>query len=798
MILKYIISALECDVVGGGSTDANIREIIFDSRSMEDADGTLFCAIRTKSADGHSHISELYEKGVRFFMVDRAWIDNNLQGLPPTAEFLVVEDTSRAIELLASEWRKCLSTVVGITGSAGKTVVKEMIYRAVTEAYGDGAAMRSPRSWNSRLGVPMSMLEASPDNRAVIVEAGIDTEGDMASHAMTIRPDIGVLTTITSEHDAGFGSRNQKIIEKIKLFQHSSAIVYDASCENVERILKETYSEKQLIPVAGDSIADTNTKIAKAVVDLLSQYIGAPSAKYTFRTAFPKNRIDVHQGVNDCVMLFDDFTNDIRSLRWSLDFMRRRSDGRKSTLIMSDLFHGPMSAEQLKALYERLGKMLCAFGVDRLIAIGPELSRFRHMFASDIDVESLASTDEFLAEYDITRFSSETILVNGAPQKEFHEIRNALESPRHDTILEVNLDALVSNFNYYRSFLRPETGVVAMVKASAYGLGAPEVAKTLQSQGATYLAVAVVDEGVELRRRGITMPIMVLNPITNNYRALFRYNLEPSVFSLDELRVISREAENAGVNCFPIHIKLDTGMHRVGFSASDDAGIADLLSVLSGIDSLRVASVFSHLATADCPDEDEYTEMQLEAFQRVSQRIVDALPYDVKRHILNTAGIMTHPEYQYDMVRLGIGLYGVSPLAADNNLRAVASLKTTIISEKDWPAGTTIGYGRKGRLERDSRVATLPIGYADGVDRHLSNGAAVFRVGGKECPTIGNICMDQCMIDITEAPEAKVGDEVEIFGEHMPIERVAAILGTIPYEVLTSVSPRVRRIYFRD
>lgn len=782
--LKFITDTLNCDVAGNGDRTTEITDVLFDSRSLIEPEGTIFCAIRTKSADGHNYIRELYAKGVRLFMVEN---------LPPGIEkmddalFVVVgrDKVVPSIEKLAMERRKKLKNVIGVTGSTGKTVVKEMIFKALALGDNGGGVSRSPRSWNSRLGVPMTLLESSLTDKAVIVEAGIDTVGDMAAHAEIVRPETGVLTSITDEHNAGFESREQKIREKIKFFKYSERIFYDASSADVGEILKETYPDKTLIPIKGNDINETNIKIASEV-----------SKNCIIEENIAINRIDVHQGVNDCVMLFDDFTNDLRSLRWSLDFMRRRSDGRKSTLIMSDLFHGQMDEDELKILYSSLGKLLRNFSINRLIAIGPELKRFKNEIPEEIDVENVDSTVEFLAEYDITRFSSETILISGSPKHDFHEIRNSLESPRHDTILEINLDAIVHNFNYYRSLLKPNTGTVAMVKAEAYGVGAAEVAKTLQTQGANYLAVAVIDEGIELRRRGITMPIMVLNPVTTNYRALFRYRLEPSVFSPKELEILAYEAEKAGEKDFPAHIKLDTGMHRVGFTINE---IATLTDRLKSITSLKVASIFSHLATADCPEEAEYTQKQLETFEEASQRIMSSLPYRPLRHILNTAGIMTHPESQYDMVRIGIGLYGISPLEKiGKDLRPVATLKSTIISIKRWPKGTTIGYGRKGLLERDSIIATLPIGYADGLDRHLSRGAAKFLVKGVDCPTVGNICMDQCMIDVTDVPQVSIGDSVEIFGEHRPIEQVADTLGTISYEVLTSVSPRVRRIYFRD
>lgn len=765
---------------------SNELQLIFDSRSLVSPANTLFCAIRTKAADGHSYINEMYRSGVRNFLVEK--IPDSMSGYPD-ANFIVVENVAESLEKIAMEWRKIIkATVVGITGSAGKTIVKELIYRYFIE---QGVEMsRSPRSWNSRLGVPLSLLEISPEDKIGLIEVGIDSPGDMVRHAEIVMPEIGALTSITTEHDAGFKNREEKIREKLLLFRHSKTIIYDGSERMVDKIIKETYPDKNLIAVNVDDPSKINAAIAERVIEeFVKDKPGLTAETVT-------NRINVHEGINDCVMLYDDFTHDIRSVQWALDFMRRRSTAdRGMTVIMSDLFHGPLPEKEIEALYCNLGKMLESFGIRRLIAIGNELKKYSEVIPPVISVENVDSVDEFLKEYDINRFSSETILITGQTSNEFRNIKALLESPRHDTILEVNLDAIVHNFNYFRSKLKPGTGLVAMIKASAYGAGAVEVAKTLQAQGASYLAVAVIDEGIELRKAGITMPIVVLNPVTTNYRALFRHNLEPSVFSLRELDILIEEARKAGMKDFKAHIKLDTGMHRVGFIEKE---LPALIERLNETEQLTVASVFSHLATADCPDEKEYTRMQLDSFARMSDYIVENLNYTVKRHILNTAGIISFPESQYDMVRLGIGLYGIGPMGKDGNLRPVSALKTTIISLKKWEAGTTIGYARRGRLDRDSVIATLPIGYADGIDRRLSRGNTSFIVRGVECPTVGNICMDQCMIDVTDVPDVRIGDEVEIFGQNIPVEKIAEILDTIPYEVLTSVSPRVRRIYYRD
>lgn len=433
--------------------------------------------------------------------------------------------------------------------------------------------------------------------------------------------------------------------------------------------------------------------------------------------------------------------------------------------------------------------------VSRIIGIGPEISRYGNLFPAGS--RFFPDVTAAMTELSPSDFDHELILVKGMPVSGLDNVVRMLEARTHETVLEVNLDALVSNFNFYRSKLRPETGIVAMVKASGYGAGSYELAKTLQSRGAAYLAVAVLDEGIDLRNAGITMPVMVLNPKVLNYRLLFANKLEPEIYGFDILNEIIAEARKLGVRNYPVHIKLDTGMHRLGFLESD---LPELIECISRQDNIRISSVFSHLATADCPDMDDYTDLQLETFHRCSTKIVEAFPYRIKRHILNTAGIIRRPQYQYDMVRLGIGLYGVPVLndGSEAPLRQVSTLRSPIISIKQWDAGTTIGYGRRGVLTRRSLIATLPIGYADGINRHMGCGNVSFIVNGVKCPTVGNICMDICMIDVTDVPEVKVGDSVEIFGEANPASALSQPLGTIPYEILTSVSPRVPRLYFSE
>ncbi|MDE6704139.1 MAG: alanine racemase [Muribaculaceae bacterium] len=723
------------------SSTREVSELLTDSRSLCDAERTLFVALRTSVNDGHKYIAEMYRRGVRAFLVESV---PEILSSVPDADFIVVDDTAKALATLASYVRSTVDIpVVGITGSRGKTVVKELVYAALLKA--GRKVVRSPRSWNSQIGVPLSVWRLERDTEIAVFEAGIDHPGQMESLAAVIRPTIGVITDITGEHDGGFESREQKISEK--------------------RILLENCATR----IEGSD----NRRVAAEILEALGE---SPSLLDGVREV--STRLDVHDGVNDCLMIYDEFTSDYVSLVAALDFMcRRKTASRRNTLILGDLLH--RKGADVAKIYREVSAMLRLAGIDRLIGVGAEISRYASEFDPLMASEFMTSVDDFLKDYNISRFDSELILIKGPADAGFDEIRRRLESPRHQSILEVNLDAVVDNFNSFRALLKPQTGVVAMVKASGYGTGALELAKTLQSQGASYLAVAVVEEGVSLRRAGITMPIIVLNPVTTNYQALFAYGLEPTVFSLNELQLLIDEAARYGKSDYPVHIKLETGMRRLGFV---DDEIDDLLAVLNSTDNVKVSSVFSHLATADCLDQDAYTESQLETFARMTERLIEGLQYPFKRHILNTAGIMRYPGHQYDMVRLGIGLYGISPLppeATEIKLRTVARLSSTIISLKHWAAGTTVGYGRKGVITRDSIIATVPIGYADGIDRHFGCGHARFIVNGHLCPTVGNICMDLCMIDVTDA-DAHVGDRVEIFGPEAPIENLAQTLGTIP------------------
>lgn len=803
--------------------EGEIRYLLTDSRSLSAPEHTLFFALRTSGNDGHRYISELYSRGVRYFVADH--IPAEMEGAED-AVFFIVNDTAEALRKTGALHKTLPAHRVAITGSRGKTTLKEWIFQLMEPQC---KIARSPRSFNSQIGVPLSLWEINADTDMAIIEAGVSREGEMKGLAEIIAPQTVILTNIASEHDEGFCSREAKAAEKARLAapQSVGCLIYGEDdpliCGAVKRYcsgrrvitwsrrnpeatlllksvenggeretLRAVYAGSELtvgLPGRG-AAAEENAMLALAF--MISEGIEPCEAAERISRMQPVDtRLDVTEGVNRCSLIYDGFTSDFSSLVPALDFMRRRhEEGNTLTLVVSDLHNEARSAEDT---YRDVASLTRNFGISRVVGIGPVISSYRALFGEAS--EFYLSTEEFLSHRSPFDFDHETILIKGSPEFGFWRVLDMLETRKHETVLEVDLEAVAKNYNYFRSFLPPSTGIVGMVKASAYGVGSLEIARTLQDRGAAYLAVAVLDEGIQLRDNGITMPIMVLNPKVLNYKSLFDNRLEPEIFSFGMLDDVISEARKNNVRHYPVHIKLDTGMHRLGFMESE---LPALMDRLESQDFVSARSVFSHLATADCPDMDDYTEMQLECFRRCSDYMLSRSSHPILRHVLNSAGILRYPSHHYDMARLGIGLYGVEtlPPQMEAKLCPVAALRTVIIAIRDRVPGDTIGYGRHGLVEKPSRIATIPIGYADGMNRHFGRGNVSVLVNGRQAPTIGNICMDQCMIDVTGI-DCKVGDRVEIFGPEAPIQRLADTLDTIPYEVLTSVSPRVKRIYFR-
>lgn len=717
--------------------NSEIYNYSIDSRSRTNNSGTLFFALHTSSGDGHKYIPELIERGVRNFMVTS--IPAECSG---KANFYCVGDVVDSMQTLAEVVRKNYKgEVIAITGSRGKTVLKEWLAQLLP-----GNTYTSPRSYNSQIGTALSLLSASENADRWIIEAGVSKAGEMRRLAEMIKPDSAILTNITDEHSEGFKDNDEKYREKLIL---TAGLCPDKVVNGVE----------------------SGKGLKELLVEILGKYGIKANAETIKSLAYCQTRINVVDGIDGMTILHDEFSNNMPSLMLALDFAARRRESRRPLILV-------LADESESYTANEIEKLRKIFDIDKVIK------------ASD--------ASEALEKLKNDVLPGALLLIKGTERSGFRRIVAEFELKQHETVMEINLDNLIHNFNFFRSKLPAGTGVCVMLKADGYGCGSLELARTLQSQGAAAIAVAVVDEGVQLREAGITLPVIVLNPRAENYGVMFSNRLEPEIYSFEILEEVIRQARNNNMSSYPVHIKLDTGMHRLGFSPEEIGRAGEILSKTA---ELRVRSTFSHLATADIPEMDLYTDRQLALFYKMTGILQEKLPYKINRHILNTAGILRRPADAAEMVRLGLGLYGLPVLNSEEelvNLRPVASLRTTIIALADRKPGDAIGYGRRGKISRDSVVATIPIGYADGIDRHLGNGNAYFVVKGTKCPTIGNICMDQCMIDVTDVPGVRVGERVEIFGPEAPLVRLSDKLETIPYEIQVSISPRVKRVYYRE
>ena len=803
-----------------GNREAVIDWILTDSRSLCFAEETLFFALKTKRNDGHKYIPELYSRGVRNFVVSSLPDD---MASYADANFLLAENPLKALQKLAEKHRQQFNVpVVGITGSNGKTIVKEWIYQLLSP---DRIVTRSPRSYNSQIGVPLSVWLMNEKTEVGLFEAGISEMGEMEALQSIIRPTVGVLTNIGGAHQENFYSLHDKCMEKLTLFKDCDVVVYNGDDELISAcVAKCLFGAREIAwsrkdnerPLYIERVekGDTSTTVHYRYLGMKNEYtipfiddasvenslhclavalyMMIPAEEITRRMALLEPvamRLEVKEGKNGCTLINDSYNSDLASLDIALNFLSRRSEdrGRKRTLILSDLLETGQSS---KFLYRQVADLVQTHGVDKIIGVGKDITEASARF--DMEKYFFRTTEELLASEMLAQLRNEVILVKGSRSFHFDDITERLELKVHETILEIDLNALVDNLNYYRGKLKPETKMVCMVKASAYGAGSYEIAKTLQDYRVDYLAVAVADEGADLRKAGITGAIIIMNPELTAFKTMFDHKLEPEVYNFHLLEELIKAAEKEGVNNFPIHIKLDTGMHRLGFAPQE---VPELIHRLQRQTAVIPRSVFSHLVGSDGAQFDAFTRRQIETFERASEELQAAFPHKILRHICNTAGIERYPGAQFDMVRLGIGLYGVDPFT-NRMLHNVSTLKTTILQIRDVPQEDTVGYSRKGHLERDSRIAAIPIGYADGLNRRLGNGRAWCLVNGQKAPYVGNICMDVCMIDVTDI-DCKEGDKVIIFGEELPVTVLADILETIPYEILTSVSTRVKRIYFQ-
>jgi len=819
-------------IIGAETSDlqeAAIGILLTDSRSLSDTGGSLFFALSTAHNDGHRYIRDLYNRGVRNFVINRDYAEPEPM---PDANFLRVPDPLTALQQLAAFHRKRYDIpVIGITGSNGKTIVKEWLYQLLNEQLN---IVRSPRSYNSQTGVPLSVWQLNEQTELGIFEAGISLPGEMQKLEPIILPTIGIFTTIGEAHQENFSSMEEKCLEKLKLFESVEKVIYNEDhplisyCMEKKGLNDKAFSWSKINTSANLFISRIEKEIDRTSIRYRVQgeeyklkdegliqipftddasiedaiHCLALILSFTFHlspfTSFDRfakldpvaMRLDVSTGIHNTILINDTYNSDINSLSIALDFMARRSTDNpaKRVLILSDILQSGMVPA---AFYRKVAELVSQKQVQHIIGIGPNLISHSNLFG--MEKEFYPTTESYLDTGKWRHLKDSIVLIKGSRQFRFERISEQLEEKAHQTILEVDLDAVIHNLKYFRSKLHPETKVIGMVKAFGYGVGSYELAKSLQEWGADYLAVAVADEGAELRREGITMPILVMNPEEHAFNTLFEYNLEPETYNRSILNAMIRETRRRGILRYPIHIKLDTGMNRLGFDATEIPIIAGELNAQQGV---IVKSVFSHLAGSDSPIFDDFTREQIRRFLQETSDLEKELNYSFLKHILNSAGIERFPEAQFDMVRLGIGLYGISSIN-QKNLKPVAELKTRILQIREVKKEETVGYNRKGILQRDSRIACLPIGYADGLDRRLGNGNLSVLIRGKPCPTVGNICMDICMVDITDI-QAVEGDEAILFGEEITISDWAEKLQTIPYEILTSISPRVKRIYYKE
>ena len=766
-----------------------MEALLIDSRQVAAPAVSLFFALPGKRHDGHRFLDDLYERGVRQFIVNQ---DVDLKKLPE-ANVLKVDNTLDALQALAAFHRARFNIpVIGITGSNGKTVVKEWLWQVLSS---DFNIVRSPKSYNSQVGVPLSVWQMNEHHTLAIFEAGISQPGEMERLANIIRPTIGVFTNLGPAHQEGFVSQEQKLSEKMRLFEGAEWLVCAEKFAPKNfggRVLHPEILENSeiVLPSTGGLWGAQNAMLCQSVLKILG--VAETDIAERLRRLEPvEMRLELKAGIQHCTLVNDFYNNDLASLRIALQFARQQARNGRLTLVLSDILQSGMPS---KVLWGQVAAAVQAEGVSRLIGIGSAIPAIQALLPKDFPIQFFPDTDSYLQQLENANFQDETILLKGARPFEFERIARRLEQKSHKTVLEVNLTAMVHNLNVYNKLLRPGTKTMAMVKASGYGSGSAEVAKLLEFHRVDYLGVAYADEGIELRQAGVRLPILVLNPERASFDALFRYRLEQEVYSLSMLEELIQFSGTE--KQLAIHLKIDTGMHRLGFEPAD---IPSLTERLRSYPNLHVQSVFSHLSASDARQHDAFTHQQASVFTDIYAAIKTALGYAPLRHICNTGGIEHFPEYHFDMVRLGIGLYGIGGAAIQAQLRTVNVLKAKISQIKQVPAGESVGYNRNsGILEQPMRIATISIGYADGLLRLAGNGRYSVLVRGQKAPIVGNVCMDMTMINISHIPAAREGDEVIVFGENPSVQELALCLQTIAYEVFTNVAERVKRVYWQE
>ncbi len=794
------------------SPNATIEWLLIDSRKIIRAESSLFFAIKGKT-DAMQFIPYLYQQGVRNFVVSEAPADISAYS---AANFYLVQDTLKAMQAMASAHRQQFQIpVIGITGSNGKTIVKDWLYQLLTPEY---AIARSPKSYNSQIGVPLSVWQMAPHTQLAIIEAGISQAGEMDSLSEIIRPTIGVMTNLKTAHAEGFKDNLEKLQEKIKLFSSAELVIIPLDFmpdgytlqnsftwslkQDADLTIKEIQKSKTQTTISGlyknqnlqitipfvDDAAIENAITCWAVM-LAMGYDSAIARERFLQLPAIQMRLELKQGINQTSIINDSYSADIASLYIAVDFLNQQQQYQHKSIILSD-FSTTLTVQN----YQEIIAFLKSKGIKKFVGIGPELFKNKAFF--DFDKSFFyQNTADFLSHFNLMDFQEEVILIKGARLYEFEKIVNRLALKAHETVMEINLNAVVHNLNFYRSKLKKSTKIMAMVKAYSYGSGSFEIANVLAYNKVDYLAVAYVDEGVALRQAGIKLPIMVMSPEESGFELMLTHQLEPEIYSLNVLKSFIEFLTIKKASAFPIHLKMDTGMHRLGFEESD---LPELVAILKNSKLVKVLSVFSHLASSDNSSLDQYTQKQLSLFEKITTQLKENLAVDFMKHIANTAAILRFPDAQYDMVRLGIGLYGIENVGNfEDQLQTVGTLKTTITQIRKVPAGETVGYSRKGVLTKDSLIATVKIGYADGYARRFGNGVGEMLVGGQLVKVVGNVCMDMCMLDVTGL-SVNEGDEVIVFGSQYSINELARKAETIPYEILTSISQRVKRIYYYE
>ena len=810
--IQKTITLLEAEFVGNPK-EAIIDAVAIDSRSLQNSSTTLFFALVGPNNDAHSYIKEVVEKGVQYFVVTH--IPEGCQG---KANFLIVNNTLEALQHFAAYYRSLFDfPVIGITGSNGKTIVKEWLNFVLSPDYN---IIRSPKSYNSQVGVPLSVIGINEQHNFGIFEAGISTVSEMEKLEPIIRPTIGVLTNIGSAHDEGFSNTDEKIKEKLRLFDRSQILIYEKndlvgalippaistfswSCTAPDAdvfltkkrsanntILSVRQAKRQFeITIPFHDEASIENAILCLLVLLYLNYDVA-TIQNRMELLYPvEMRLKVKDGINNCSLIDDSYSADFQSLKIALDFLESQKQSSNKTVILSDIFQSGLTNEEL---YSRVGQLVVANKISRVIGIGATIAQFENQFQNCI---TFKNTSDFLAQLEQLNFENETILIKGARSFQFEKIVAALEEKTHETVLEINLNAISHNLNFYKSKLQPNTKMMVMVKAFGYGNGGFEIAKLLEYHQVDYLGVAFADEGISLKNAGIQLPIMVLNPESTSFPAIIQHELEPEIYSLKGLKAFLKIAEQQNLHQFPIHIKLDTGMHRLGFEADT---IQELIQTLKGNQRVAIKSILSHMATSDAEEHKAFSLAQIRLFEELSNQLMQELHIQPIRHILNTSGISNFPEGQFDMVRLGIGLYGVSNDSEEQKyLENVSTLKSVISQIRTVPTGESVGYGRRFMAEKPTRVATIPIGYADGIARLWGNGVGYVLINKEKAIILGSVCMDMLMVDVTGISCAE-GDAVIIFGESPTVIEMAQKTHTIPYEILTSISQRVKRVFYRE